>query len=404
MDQNYIYKQIEAHVTELFEQHSDPRLVYHNLEHTISIVDYTKEIAAHYHVTETDTLVLYAAAWFHDVGYLFVPAEEHEQKSVELMRDFMKSCTNDEALLNNIEECILATTRDNHPENLIHQIIADADTYHLGTKEFNGLNKLVKKEKELFHGYIDKGEWIKKNLDFLRQHQYYTSYCKDLLENRKQKNIKWWDEKLNELSKQKGSEGLLFRQKNSFITKGIQTMLRLTSDNHLELSNMADGKANILISVNAIIISVILTVLVRRLEIDTYLIIPTVIFLLVSVTTIVIAIMSTRPKVSTGIFSEQEVMAKKTNLLFFGNFHKVSLEEYEKGMRIMMSDPEYLYGALIKDIHQLGVVLGRKYRLIRIAYNIFMIGIVVSVLAFAIAVIINNSSGGNTINSAGTPL
>ena len=71
------------------------------------------------------------------------------------------------------------------------------------------------------------------------------------------------------------------KQKGGLMTRGIQTMFRLTSDNHLELSGMADGKANILISVNAIIISVILTVLLRRLEIDTHLTIPTIIFLVI---------------------------------------------------------------------------------------------------------------------------
>ena len=173
--------------------------------------------------------------------------------------------------------------------------------------------------------------------------------------------------------------------------RGIQTMLRLTSDNHLELSGMADGKANILISVNAIIISVILSVLVRRLETDTYLIIPTIIFLAFSVITMVIAILVTRPKISQGRFSQEDVINKKTNLLFFGNFHKASLEEYERGMSQMMRDQDYLYGALIKDIHQLGVVLGRKYKLLRIAYNVFMAGIIVSVIAFAVAEFIHNT-------------
>jgi hypothetical protein len=100
-------------------------------------------------------------------------------------------------------------------------------------------------------------------------------------------------------------------------------------------------------------------------------------------------------------------MSKKTNLLFFGNFHKVQQEKYENAMRTMMGDSDYLYGSLIKDIYSLGVILARKYRLIRIAYNIFMVGIVVSVLAFGIAVYLHNASSGATTpsgNSATMPL
>jgi MFS-type transporter involved in bile tolerance (Atg22 family) len=172
----------------------------------------------------------------------------------------------------------------------------------------------------------------------------------------------------------------------------------------MRLSDMADGKANILISVNAIIISVILTVLLRRLQTDTHLMIPTIIFLTISVTTIVVAILATRPKVNEGTFEEKDIVSKKVNLLFFGNFHRTSLETYERAMSKMMTDPDYLYSSLVKDIFYLGVVLARKYKLIRWAYNIFMFGIILSVFAFAIAVFFSSGTGGNITNAQGSPL
>jgi hypothetical protein len=152
---------------------------------------------------------------------------------------------------------------------------------------------------------------------------------------------------------------------------------------------MADGKASILISVNAIIISVILSVLIRRIEVDTHLTIPTILFLASSLATIVVAILATRPKVSEGSFTREDVLNKKVNLLFFGNFHRTSLEEYKWAMNAMMRDPDYLYGSVIQDIYFLGVILGRKYKLVRLAYTIFMIGILVSVLAFVLAMLLH---------------
>src|SRR4051812_5839480 len=160
-----------------------------------------------------------------------------------------------------------------------------------------------------------------------------------------------------------GNLGNLEKDKTGLMSKGIQTMLRLTSENHLKLSDMADHKANILISVNSIIISVILGVLLRKLQEEPALTIPTIIFLIVAVSTIVISILATRPKLNSGKFSSQDIINKKTNLLFFGNFHKATYEEYDTAMRKMMQDPDYLYGSLIKDIYQLGIVLGRKYKL-----------------------------------------
>jgi hypothetical protein len=66
------------------------------------------------------------------------------------------------------------------------------------------------------------------------------------------------------------------------------------------------------------------------------------------------------------------------------------LEEYTSGMLKVMADKDFLYGTLIRDVYSQGVVLGRKYRLLRTAYNVFMFGLIISVLAFIIASVINN--------------
>lgn len=403
MGNEIIYKKAGEYVTGLFERVPNPNLVYHNLEHTKTVVDRAEEIAQHYHLNEKDMMILGVAAWFHDTGHLFTGAAQHEEKSVELMKEFIVNFGTDPELINEIERAILSTKMPRHPSNLLQQILCDADTYHFGTKEFKETNKLVRKEYILREAKIDKQEWNKRTISMLQSHQYYTTYCLDLLEEQKQLNMKKLKKKIEDLSDEE-DDLLVIKNTNNLTTKGIQTMLRLTSENHLKLSDMADNKANILISVNAIIISVILGVLLRKLQEEPYLTIPTLIFLLVSVTTIVVAILATRPTLSGGTFSSQDIMNKKTNLLFFGNFHKASYEEYDVAMRKMMQDADYLYGSLIKDIYQLGVVLGRKYKLVHLAYNIFMVGIIVSVLAFAIAAFVFGSTGAPTTISSGSPL
>jgi predicted metal-dependent HD superfamily phosphohydrolase len=425
MDYNTIYRKVEAHVTGLFEKNGNEKLVYHNLQHTLKVVSRAKEIAGHYNLVESDMLVLYVAAWFHDTGYLFTEPILHEAKSAELMREFMKNFSEDESLLKNIEDTIMATKSPIQPANLLQQILVDADTYNFGTKEFNITNKQVYKEYVLRCGFISKKTWDEQTIKLLENHHFFTGYCKDLLMEKKKKNIKKVKKELAEKEERaiRDSENkpelhdtadqmappviedkVALKASNNLTTKGIQTMLRLTSENHMKLSDMADGKANILISVNAIIISVILSVLLRRLQVDTYLTVPTIIFLSSSVCTIVVAILATRPKVSSGTFSEEDIIDKKTNLLFFGNFYRRTQEEYEHAMSKMMVDSEYLYGSLVKDIYQLGVVLARKYTLIRWAYNIFMFGIIISVIAFGLAVILNPGADGVITNAQGTPL
>ena len=416
MDYNTIYRKVEAHVTTLFEKFGNEKLIYHNLQHTLKVVNRAKEIAGHYNLVESDMLVLYVAAWFHDTGYLFTEPLLHEARSAELMREFMKDHSNEEAFIKNIEDCIMATKAPIQPANLLQQILVDADTYNLGTKEFNTTNKQVYKEFMLRNGFVSKQHWNEQSIKLLEGHKYFTSYCKDLLMEKKKKNIKKLKKELEETREPATDpapetapelapeDKQALKATNALTSKGIQTMLRLTSENHMKLSDMADGKANILISVNAIIISVILSVLLRRLQVDTYLTVPTIIFLTSSVCTIVVAILATRPKISGGTFSDQDVINKKTNLLFFGNFYRTTQEEYEHAMSKMMVDTEYLYGSLIKDTYQLGVVLARKYALIRWAYNIFMFGIIISVIAFGLAVILSPGADGVITNAQGSPL
>jgi hypothetical protein len=108
--------------------------------------------------------------------------------------------------------------------------------------------------------------------------------------------------------------------------------------------------------------------------------------------TIVFAILATRPSIASGKFTRDDIKEKKTNLLFFGNFHSMDLKDYEWGMREMMKDYEYLYGSMIKDIYFLGKVLARKYRFLRLAYTFFMFGFTVSIITFIIAMMSNHQN------------
>jgi len=171
--------------------------------------------------------------------------------------------------------------------------------------------------------------------------------------------------------------------------KGIETMFRVSSANHQRLSDMADNKASIMITVNSIILSAVLSLLLRRLEDQPYLAIPTFMLIAISLVAMIFAILSTRPSIPDGSFSMQDIEQQKVNLLFFGNFYKMSLPDFKTAMQKTMEDSELLYGNLIMDGYAQGIVLGKKYRLLRISYNIFMFGLIASVIAFFIASVLN---------------
>ena len=98
------------------------------------------------------------------------------------------------------------------------------------------------------------------------------------------------------------------------------------------------GEAN----VNAIIISVALSSLLPKLDnpSNSYLVFPTLIFLFFTMISMVLSVLATRPNVTRGKFTKDDVKEKKVNLLFFGNFHKNSLPEFEWAMGEMMKDKD----------------------------------------------------------------
>ena len=149
-----------------------------------------------------------------------------------------------------------------------------------------------------------------------------------------------------------------------------------------------DTKSNILISINAIILSVVLGTLYPRLDDDPHLlwgIIPMVIANLISIS---YAILATRPKMSTGAFTKQEVESKTSALMTFDDFYKMPLEDYEQAVEELMQNGSFLYRTITRDIHRLGVDLSHRYRNIQIAYNVFITGLIISVLAFGLCHII----------------
>lgn len=211
----------------------------------------------------------------------------------------------------------------------------------------------------------------------------------DILEGIADANVNFFNQKL--LSKRRIRQNNVdvkkeIKRKEDKPGKTIETMFRITSANSQKLSDQADTKSHIMISVNTLIVSLILALLARHFQQSSNLTIPLTMLLAVSLTTIALAIMATKPNIPKGTFTKEDLKQKKINLLFFGNFYKMNFEDYSSGMFEVMNDREFLYLSLLRDIYCQGVVLGRKYRMLKAAYYVFMFGLIVSVIAFLIAI------------------
>ena len=377
-----------------FEKYS-----FHNYKHVKRTLKAVNLIAENSKVSSTDLEVLNLAALFHDIG-IVDSYDNHEERSANIAEEYLKNHQYPDEKIKKVKACIIATNLSLQPKNNLEYIIRDADVIHLGKKSFFKRNSELRQEHNNVVGktYTDK-EWCEFDLKFLDKHKYFTGYAKEHLNNLKNEHIKQIQSKLDlnmkkdvdiEKPATEPSEKEMKKlAKNYLKTKtpdrGIETMFRLTSKNHFTLSSIADSKAGTLISISAIIISIIISVLIRKLDTDPQLILPTVIILLTLMGTIIFSVLSTRPTVTSLGLTKKDVSEKKGNLLYFGNFINMPVEDYEWGMQELMDDRDYLYNNLIRDIYYLGVVLGKKYRYLKYAYNTFMYGLIISVITYIIA-------------------
>lgn len=400
MNYGPLTKQVEAFITKYMRKHDNPKLLFHNLFHTQSIVSATNQIASHYSLDEKELFVVVAASWFMYVGY-YKDVLHPEEASANLAEAFLRNSAVEDETIASIKKCLTSLATAN-TDALLVNIFYDASYFYLGSENFSDYNKLKRKEAGLLNNIsIDKNAWKRGTIQMLESHQYYTDYCKSLLNGNKQKNLEKLQKKNPPPSlipnsivsildtktakvenKDQGKE----KNKESKISspeKTIETMFRTTSTNSQRLSSQADTKAHIMISVNTIIISLMLGL--RQLAETTKFTVPVIILVVVNLVTIIFSILATRLNVKKRKFLQSDFEQNKVNLLFFGNFFSLDFEDYSNAMLHIMEDKKSLYINMLRNLYEQGAVLAKKYKLLKISYNVFMYGLILSVISFFVA-------------------
>ena len=297
------------------------------------------------------------------------------------------------------------------PQNDIARLLVDASVAEILVEDGYKHTKKLYQEMILKDAPISKMKWYDAVSSIVDDFSFSFPYCQEMLLPQKEKLLKDLLKEKKALGKR--SDLVLKREldvsdrelkelkkdlekSKGRDDRGIQTLFRTTSKNHYTLNTMIDRKANIMITVNSIILSLVLggivsgnesselNVLLFPVSSSTFnvVLLPILLLTLTSISSVVFAVLSIRPDVTHGSFTEEEVRNKGGNLLFYGNFHNMHERDFEWGFLQMMNDREYMYSSMIKDIYHLGQTLNKKYRNLRISLTVFMFGLVLSVLAF----------------------
>ncbi len=164
--------------------------------------------------------------------------------------------------------------------------------------------------------------------------------------------------------------------------RGIETMFRSAYRVQMDLTSLADNKANMMISINGIIISIIIASVAPKLDANPWLGIPTTVFLLGTMVSIIFAIVAARPRVSSTPITLDDLRHSEGNILFFGNFANMQESEFLEGMTELVGDKTIVYESMIRNIYGLGAVLNKKFALLRVAYTSFMVALILGVSSF----------------------
>ena len=374
-----IIHKAENYVKEKFKKLS-PDLKYHSEAHTFAVKEACLLISNEMKVSKEESEILQISALFHDIGFLEV-YQGHERVSKTYAQAFLKKHNYPEKKLQAVLQCIDATVQDRTPQNKLEKIIKDADMVHLSAKDYMESIESLRFEWATFlDKHFNEYTWANMNYDFLKNHEFYTSAAKELFSKGKESNKKRL-KKSRKQNKEKLGIGTSFIEGN----KSAQMMFKTSLRNHLDLSALADNKANIMLSVNALIITIIMPIAVSFIRDNIYLLFPLGTLLLTCLASMIYATLATRPIKMNGLTSPDEVREGNANLFFFGNFYRMNFQEYKNSMQDSISREEALDNSIMRDLFYLGKSLGTKYNQLRVCYTIFMTGIILSVLVFAIS-------------------
>ncbi|WP_261512345.1 HD domain-containing protein [Chryseobacterium paludis] len=180
---------VSSYVILFLSENLSENLSFHSIGHTYDVVGAACEIGIQSNLSEEELIVLQVAAWFHDCGYANVYTG-HEEESKKIAKNFLENFGCGKKMIDIVLSCIESTKYPAQPSSLIEKVMCDADMYHLTRPNYPKYEKAIRQEFEKYLGliYTDE-EWMAKNFNFLRAHQFYTDYGQKILSKFKEVNV-----------------------------------------------------------------------------------------------------------------------------------------------------------------------------------------------------------------------
>lgn len=387
-DTDILLGEVEVYVRRLLQEALPAAYLFNNLDRTLERVDQGRRFAGALALSEEDAEVLLLALWFRGTGFTRGNDEPYAA-SAAIAKEWLSERQAAPGTIERVTTLIRRSAPGEQPQNRLDKVMHDIVWSFLGQKRFFGLSNLLRLEREsLQNKTFPATEWQEQMRDLLVNSSYYTEYGRSEFLNRKVKNIAKQRKRLV-----KAQQNRIRKQTGKDFGRGVDTVYRVAFRNHINLSRIADGKANMIITINTAVLSAGITIGALTMTSSSWLedltrnwplLLPVVLLMISSLAAVVFAVLSAIPKVSSKAFSEEELDQHQVSMLYFGNFLQLEEPTFVRYLRELKRDQEILYDDLSRDLYTLGVVLQKKYSLLTIAYRIFVVGLVLSLLSLLV--------------------
>ena len=191
-----LFTSIKEPILSRLKNELDPRLGYHNIMHTLDVLEQAEVLAKQENVTDKhDLLLLKTAAVFHDSGFLFV-YKGHEEKGCEIASESLRNVFSEEDI-KKVCGMIMATKIPQSPNTLLEQIICDADLDYLGRNDFEPISQTLHKEFIIFKIIPEDIIWDHVQIKFFESHHYFTGTSISKRNEKKLKHLNILKERSN---------------------------------------------------------------------------------------------------------------------------------------------------------------------------------------------------------------
>jgi len=163
-------------------------LYYHSFSHTQDVLTAALRIASDEGINGKDIMLLRTAVVYHDAGFI-IQNKDHEEIGCDIARKSLQcfDYTDDEISI--ICGMIMATKIPQSPNNLLEEIICDADLDYLGREDFWTISNNLYKELNNFN-QLNKEDWYRLQIGFFEQHHYFTPSVIKLRAQKKKQHLK----------------------------------------------------------------------------------------------------------------------------------------------------------------------------------------------------------------------